>query len=420
MGKIFKALEKAEKKDLAKLAKFSAAIETTTHQPEIDTPNAPRPVVLSKTQRVVPAPPQTVARSAKSPAKDKTNRQTETQPSTEPSPSSTARLSTSSTIPTPGGQLPLERMPDEKETIVDETTPSTKSDPHFNKQAEQSVDAINLVEINAEKAYEASQPIKALTRQPDTKEKIKLDQETKGTAERKRINVRYSKTRVQFNDLQKLKNNKVLSIFDDIDTANQFKILRTQVLRKLKEIGGNSILVTSANPYEGKTFTSINLGLSIAKEFDRTVLIIDADIRRQTKQHTDFATEFFSLKVEKGLTDYLAGDADIEEILINPGIDKITLIPGGVPADNSPELLNSSRMEEMMAEIKSRYPSDRLIIVDGPALLHFPDAMILYRYVDGVLPVVESEKTSTEDLKKLMKHLKDVNLLGVVLNKNKG
>ena len=73
----------------------------------------------------------------------------------------------------------------------------------------------------------------------------------------------------------------------------------------------------------------------------------------------------------------------------------------------------------MMSEIKSRYPSDRLVIVDGPAILHFPDAMILYRYVDGVLPVVEAEKTSTEDLKKMMNHLKEVNILGVVLNKNK-
>jgi non-specific protein-tyrosine kinase len=159
--------------------------------------------------------------------------------------------------------------------------------------------------------------------------------------------------------------------------------------------------------------------VSIAKEFDRTVLIIDADIRRPATQHTDFSTEFFSLQVGKGLTDYLVGDADLEEVLINPGIDKLTLIPGGVPVDNSPELLNSPRMEEMMAEIKSRYPSDRVVIVDGPAILHFPDAIILSRYVDGVLPVVESERTASEDVKKMMVNLKEVNILGVVLNKNK-
>ncbi len=237
---------------------------------------------------------------------------------------------------------------------------------------------------------------------------------------KKRVNFSYSKTKIQTNDPENLRNNRVVSIFEDMETTNQFKILRTQVLRKLKKIGGNSILVTSANPCEGKTFTSINLGISIAKEFDRTVLIIDADIRRPLKEHTDFATEFFSLDVDKGLTDYLEGDAEIEEILINPGIDKLTLIPGGVPVDNSPELLNSVRMENMMDEIKSRYPSDRLVILDGPAILRYPDAMILYRYVDGVIPVIESEKTSSEQVKKMMEYLQEVNVLGVVLNKNRG
>jgi protein-tyrosine kinase len=266
---------------------------------------------------------------------------------------------------------------------------------------------------------ERSFPPRTVPEKPKVVEKVEGISETGKTISKPDVRVRYSRTKVQVNDPVKLKNNKVLSAFEDIETSNQFKMLRTQVLKKLKASGGNSILVTSANPYEGKTFTSINLGVSIAKEFDRTVLIIDADIRRPTRQHTDFSTEFFSLKVDKGLTDYLEGDADIEDILINPGIDKLTLIPGGMPVDNSPELLNSTRMEEMMVEIKSRYPADRLVIVDGPALLHFPDAMLLFRYVDGVLPVVEAERTSTEDLKKMMNHLKDANILGVVLNKNR-
>ena len=234
------------------------------------------------------------------------------------------------------------------------------------------------------------------------------------------IQISYSETQVQAFDPEKLKNNKIFSMFDDIETTDQIKILRTQVLKKLAAIGGNSILVTSANPYEGKTFTSINLGVSIAKEFDRTVLIIDADLRKPTKRHTAFSTEFFSLDVEFGLTDYLKGEADIPDILINPGISKLTLIPSGKPVDNAPELLNSNRMQEMMSEIKSRYASDRLVIVDGPAMLPFPDVMILSRYVDGVLPVVEIERTPVDQLKKMMDSLKDTRILGTVLNKNKG
>lgn len=234
-----------------------------------------------------------------------------------------------------------------------------------------------------------------------------------------RVNVRYSKTKVHAVDPEKLKNNKIFTIFDEIEATNQIKILRTQVLKKLNDIGGNSILVTSANPCEGKTFTSINLGVSIAKEFDRTVLIIDADLRQPTKAHTAFSEDFFSLHFEKGLTDYLLGDADISDIMINPGIDKLTFIPGGKPVFNSPELLNSNRMAEMMAEVKTRYGPKRLVIVDGPAILPFSDAIILSRYVDGVIAVVEVERTRTEDLKKMMESLKEARIIGTVLNKNR-
>ncbi len=262
---------------------------------------------------------------------------------------------------------------------------------------------------------ESSKP----SEQTETRQVLLNSQDFNPKPRRKDVLVRYSKTKVQINDPVMLKNNRVLSMFEDLETTNQFKFLRTQVLKRLKDIGGNSILVTSANPCEGKTFTSINLGVSIAKEFDRTVLIIDADIRRPLQKHTDFSTEFFSLKVEKGLTDYLKGNADIEDILINPGIDKLTLIPAGKLVDNSPELLNSVKMEEMMKDIRSRYSSDRLIIVDGPAILHFPDAMILSKYVDGVLAVIESEKTSNEQLKKMVNNLAESTIIGTVLNKKK-
>ncbi len=232
--------------------------------------------------------------------------------------------------------------------------------------------------------------------------------------------IRYSRTKVQSLDPERMKENKIFSIFDDIELTDQVKILRTQVLEKLKRIGGNSILVTSANPYEGKTFTSINLGVSIAKEFNRTVLIIDADLRKPTKRHMAFSSDFFTLDVALGLTDYLQGDAQIPDLLINPGIDKLTLIPAGKPVYNAPELLSSKRMRAMMTDIKSRYPSDRLVIVDGPAMLPFPDALILSRYVDGVLAVVEVERTPAEQLKKMMESLKETCVLGTVMNKNKG
>jgi non-specific protein-tyrosine kinase len=233
------------------------------------------------------------------------------------------------------------------------------------------------------------------------------------------ISLRYTKTKIQFHDSEDLKNNKIISLFDEYKPTHEIKLLQTQVLKKLKKVGGNSILVVSYNPYEGKTFTSINLGVSIAREFDRTVLIIDADLRKPSSRHCSFSTDFFRLDVEKGLSDYLAGNSEIQDILINPGINKFTVIPSGKPAVNAPELLNSDTMRLMMEDIKNRYPADRMVIIDTPPIAKFPDSLILANYVDGILIVVESERTTSEDLKKLAQLLKDAPVLGTVFNKAK-
>lgn len=310
-------------------------------------------------------------------------------------------------------------MPDNNGTgtpLVRKNDDAVPADPAHPTRAKENA---NIVVVKTPVPAQDMPPVTSVEDRADDGLKHENRQVVKKASGRE-LQISYSKTKVQAFDPEELRNNKIFSIFDEIETTNQIKILRTQVLKKLAAIGGNSILVTSANPYEGKTFTSINLGVSIAKEFDRTVLIIDADLRKPTKRHTAFSTDFFSLDVEVGLTDYLKGEADIPDILINPGINKLTLIPSGKPVDNSPELLNSQRMAEMMAEIKSRYASERLVIVDGPAMLPFPDVMILSRYVDGVLPVVEVEKTPVDQLKKMMDSLKDTRVIGTVLNKNRG
>ena len=420
MGKIFKALEKAAKTDPAKPAKTPSSTTRPAEKAkdEGSPPAGHKPVVMPKNKSPQPA----VTPLDEQPAQPAMAPGVKERPEAPPAKVVKPSIASAKTVK-PAVEPPPKRRPETKPVDADTSEsnlqrpaalPERSSEPSATREKDRG----NLALVN-QQAADQDHPEPRKTGEGGAAETLSPAPGS-GTAQvRKGVNVRYSRTRVQLNDPQKLRDNRVLSVFDDVDTANQFKILRTQILRKLKTTGGNSILVTSANPCEGKTFTSINLGISIAKEFDRTVLIVDADIRRPTHGHTDFSTEFFSLKVEKGLTDYLMGEADIEDVLINPGIEKLTLIPGGVPVANPPELLNSPRMEQMMADIKSRYASDRLVIVDGPALLPFPDAMILTRYVDGVLPVIEAEKTSSADLKKMMKHLKEVNLLGMVLNKNR-
>jgi protein-tyrosine kinase len=228
----------------------------------------------------------------------------------------------------------------------------------------------------------------------------------------------YSQTKVQPVPHDVLRDNKLFALFSKYKVNDQIKTLRTQVLKKLDKIGGTTMMITSANPGEGKTFTSINLGISIAQEINRTVLIVDADLKNPAKNHYDFATDFFSINVESGLADVLLGNIKLSDALINPGIEKLTILPGGYYLHNSAELLGSPQMELLVKEIKTRY-KDRIIIFDTPAILACADPIQLSKFVESVLFVVEEEKTSAEDIRQSMKLLSDINIIGMILNKSK-
>ena len=210
---------------------------------------------------------------------------------------------------------------------------------------------------------------------------------------RPEIDICYSETKVKKIDSRILKKGKVISLFHDIEKIDQIKTLRTQVLNHLNQVGGNTILITSANPYEGKTFTAINLGVSIAQELDRTVLIVDADLRKHARHHKDFSVDFFGTDMSEGLSNYLLGQAEIPDLLINPGIERLVLLPSGRPLSNSAELLGSPRMVMLVNDIKSRYADDRIIIFDCASLLSCADPLVISRYVDGILLIVEQERT---------------------------
>ena len=236
---------------------------------------------------------------------------------------------------------------------------------------------------------------------------------------RPEISINYSTTKVKKIDDHVLKRGKVISLFHDLEKVDQIKTLRTQLLSRLKETGGNSLLITSANPYEGKTFTAINLGVSIAQELDRTVLLVDCDLKNHPKFHKSFGKDFFGTQMDEGLSNYLLDQAELQDFLINPGIERLVLLPAGRPLPNSSEMLGSPKMEMLVNEIKCRYPEDRIVIFDSSSLLTSADPLVLTRYVDGILLVIEEEKTTTEDLKKAMELLKDKPVIGTVMNKTR-
>jgi non-specific protein-tyrosine kinase len=236
---------------------------------------------------------------------------------------------------------------------------------------------------------------------------------------RPEIEVSYSQTKIKKIESNVLKKGKVISLFHDTDKIDEIKGLRTQTLNFLNQVNGNSLLITSANPCEGKTFTAINLGVSIAQELDRTVLLVDADLRRHPKYHKDFAIDFFGTDMTEGLSNYLLGQAELPDLLINPGIDRLVLLPAGRPLPNSAELLGSPKMVMLVNDIKSRYSDDRIIIFDCSSLLSCADPLVLSRYADGILLIVEQERTTETELQKTMELLKEKPVFGTVLNKSK-
>jgi capsular exopolysaccharide synthesis family protein len=191
--------------------------------------------------------------------------------------------------------------------------------------------------------------------------------------------------------------------------AEQFKILRTNILFPLVGSPPRSILVTSAGPGEGKTFTAANLAISIALNINRHVLLIDADMRRP-KLHARFG--FGSVP---GLSDYLAKGRLLPSLLLKTKVDKLTLLAAGPPPDNPAELIGAERMSSLLAEVTNRYP-DRIVVIDAPPPALAAETSVLARQVDGILVVVRYGSTRRNDLADLVAQVGEKKILGSIVN----
>jgi protein-tyrosine kinase len=173
----------------------------------------------------------------------------------------------------------------------------------------------------------------------------------------------------------------------------------------------NIIMVTSSRQGEGKTFTAINLALSIALEQDKTVLLVDADVLRPNVMKT------LELKNEQGLMEYLLGEKeDISEVMCRTNLEKLRIITAGKSHHLSAELLASERMFAAVEEFANRY-TDRIVIVDTPPLLGINETAILANLAGQALVVTEEFKTKLVDVENAVKHLKPEMAIGFIVNK---
>ena len=174
---------------------------------------------------------------------------------------------------------------------------------------------------------------------------------------------------------------------------------------------GNMIMVTSTYPGEGKTFTAVNLAMSITQEMDKTVLLVDADVGR-SRIHRMLGTPD-----SPGLMDLLLDEnLDMADAMVRTSIANLRVLPKGRAHPRATELLASNAMAELTREMANRYP-DRIVIFDSPPLLITSESVVLSSHMGQIVFVVEANQTSQGAVKEALALLDDSKPIGLVLNK---
>jgi len=223
--------------------------------------------------------------------------------------------------------------------------------------------------------------------------------------------IQYHETRVVDVDPETLHANRVVARKDGDPTANVYRILRSQILRKMNDGGWSTLAICSANDGEGKSLTAANLAISLSIDVNQTVLLVDLDLRDPSVAPT------FGIEPTFGLDDYLRGRVDLSKCLVNPGIERLVLLPVREPMDRSSEVLGSPVMARLAHELKHRYP-DRIVIYDMPPVLRTDDCLAFMPNVDSTLFVVAEGQSSAADIQRSLIMLKDNNILGTILNRS--
>jgi capsular exopolysaccharide synthesis family protein len=221
----------------------------------------------------------------------------------------------------------------------------------------------------------------------------------------------YSETAIVKLDAAHLEKNHIVAQNKHDPSSWVFDSLRTQVLQTMEENNWRTLAIISPTPAAGKTVVAINLAISIAQQPQKTAMLVDFDLRKPR------VAQYLGLKQQKSINDLFLGNAELSEIIVNPGIPRLTVIPTNSPVRQSAETLSSNSIQNMVIELKERYDS-RVVIFDLPPILSADDAMVLLPQVDCVLLVMGDGQHTEAEITSTMRLLTKSNILGVVVNKS--
>ncbi len=194
--------------------------------------------------------------------------------------------------------------------------------------------------------------------------------------------------------------------------ADEFRVVKRPIIRNAAAAkNGNLVMVTSAVPAEGKTFTAVNLAISVAMEYDNTVLLVDGDVAHPT------LPTVLGIPSDPGLLDLLTrDDLDVSDALLRTNIDKLTVMPAGFRQRRATELLASEQMATLLRELGTRYP-DRIIIFDSPPLLATTEARVLATHMGQIIMVVAADSTTQPTVNQALATIESCEIVLMMLNK---
>ncbi len=198
---------------------------------------------------------------------------------------------------------------------------------------------------------------------------------------------------------------------DDTGAIAAYRMLRTRLLHRARNQHWTTIAVTSAGPNDGKTLTSINLALSMAREKSREVVLLDLDMRNPSVCRT------LGIYPPHELRTYLESGEHLRELFFSVGSDNL-LIAGSIsPSEQASELLASQRFDTLMSVIREG-AVDPIIIIDLPPVLRTDDALVVAPKVDALLVVASEGLTDRSDLQKALQLVAEFPIAGVVINRS--
>jgi receptor protein-tyrosine kinase len=199
--------------------------------------------------------------------------------------------------------------------------------------------------------------------------------------------------------------------------ADEFRVIKRPIIRNARRTpgatirNGNLIMVTSALPREGKTFTAVNLALSVALEVDTTVLLVDGDVA-----HPEFP-KILGTPGAPGLLElWTHDDLDVSDTIVRTNIENFSVLPAGAHHRRATELLASEQMTTVLRELATRY-ADRIVIFDSPPLLPTTEARALAAHMGQIVMVVAADSTRQQAVNLALETIEDCEIVLMMLNK---